>query len=156
MPNPIAIRAARPADLPRLADFAQAMARETEAKQLDRTTVERGLQAVFERPGLAEYWVAEHAARMVGCLMLTYEWSDWRNGLWWWIQSVYVLPEARRSGVFSALYQHVRQRCAEDPAACGLRLYVEAQNLKAQATYRALGMVDAHYRVMEELLPRGA
>jgi GNAT superfamily N-acetyltransferase len=154
MSNPIAIRAACPADLPLLADFAQAMALETEAKQLDRATVERGLRAVFERPGLAEYWVAEHNGRVVGCLMLTYEWSDWRDGLWWWIQSVYVLPKARRSGVFKTLYQHVRQRCAADPAACGLRLYVEAQNLKAQATYRALGMADAHYRVMEETLSR--
>lgn len=148
------IRAARLDDLSLLADFAQAMALETEAKQLDRATVERGLRAVFERPGLAEYWVAEHAGRVSGCLMLTYEWSDWRNGMWWWIQSVYVQPDARRSGVFTALYAHVRQRCAADPAACGLRLYVEAQNLKAQATYRALGMSDAHYRVMEAPLPR--
>ena len=148
------IRPASLADLPLLADFAQAMALETEAKHLDRATVELGLAAVFARPGLAEYWVAEQAGRVVGCLMLTYEWSDWRNGLWWWIQSVYVVPEARRSGVFKRLYAHVRERCAADPGACGLRLYVEAQNLKAQATYRALGMADAHYRVMEEALPR--
>jgi ribosomal protein S18 acetylase RimI-like enzyme len=93
--------------------------------------------------------VAELDGRVVGQLMVTYEWSDWRNGAFWWIQSVYVLPEARRCGAFSALYSHVERLAKATPGVCGLRLYVELANERAQATYRRCGMTDAGYRVME-------
>jgi GNAT superfamily N-acetyltransferase len=152
MNEPISVRPATRADLADLHAFASAMAWETEGMRLDAATLQRGLEQVFERPELAEYWVAERDGIVVGTLMLTYEWSDWRNGLWWWIQSVYVRPEARRGGVFRVLYEHARERARAVPGVCGLRLYVETQNLKAQATYRDLGMRDAHYQVMEEAL----
>ena len=93
--------------------------------------------------------MAEIDGRVVGQLMITYEWSDWRNGVFWWIQSVYVLPEARRLGVFSELYAHLERLAKATPGVCGLRLYVEHANERAQATYRRCGMVDAGYRVME-------
>ncbi|MCB1553557.1 MAG: GNAT family N-acetyltransferase [Xanthomonadales bacterium] len=145
----ISVRPATLDDLSDLQAFASAMAWETEGKRLDPDTLRRGLQRVFAQPELAEYWVAVRNEAVVGTLMLTYEWSDWRCGLWWWIQSVYVPPEARRSGVFRALYRHAEARARETPGVCGLRLYVETQNLRAQATYRQLGMRDAHYQVME-------
>lgn len=149
MNEPITVRPATRADLPDLHTFASAMAWETEGMRLDADTLQRGLERVFAQPELAEYWVAERDGAVQGTLMLTYEWSDWRCGLWWWIQSVYVRPEARRSGVFKALYRHAEARARAAPGVCGLRLYVETQNLRAQATYRELGMRDAHYQVME-------
>lgn len=144
-----AIRPARPADVEILAAWAEAMALETEGKSLDATTIRAGIAAGLADAHKARYLVAEHAGRPVGTLMLTSEWSDWRNGWWWWIQSVYVEPEARRLGVFRALYAQVEREARATPGVCGLRLYVENANVRAQATYAALGMVDAHYRVYE-------
>ena len=126
------------------------MAEETEGKQLDPEVVGRGVQAVLEQPARGRYLVALRDATVVGALMLTYEWSDWRCGDWWWIQSVYVTPPARRSGVFSALYRHVLAEAEARGDVCGLRLYVENDNTRAQQTYAALGMRDAAYRVMEQ------
>lgn len=148
------IRPANAADVETLARWAEAMALETEGKRLDAATVRAGIAAGIADPGKARYFVAERDGHAVGTLMLTTEWSDWRNGWWWWIQSVYVAEDARRLGVFRALYDHVaaEARVAED--VCGLRLYVENDNARAQATYAALGMIDAHYRVFEVALPR--
>lgn len=152
--NPeLLIRPARREDVPALVDFACAMAWETEHKRLDRDTVSRGIGAVFERPGRARYLVAERAGAAVGTLMLTYEWSDWRCADWWWIQSVYVVDAERRHGVFRALYAAVKREAESDPGVCGIRLYVEQDNERAQRTYAALGMEDARYRVMEEVMP---
>ena len=102
-------------------------------------------------PALGFYVVAESGADVVGCLLVTYEWSDWRNGNLWWIQSVYVRPDWRRKGVFSTLYHHVESLAAADPEVIGLRLYVEENNTRAQHTYEALGMVKPNYLVMEAL-----
>lgn len=143
------IRAASPADRETLAVWAEAMALETEGKVLDAASIRAGIAAGLADPVKARYVVAEQHGRAVGTLMLTTEWSDWRNGWWWWIQSVYIAPEARRSGVFRALYAHVEAEARDTPGVCGLRLYVEKDNARAQATYAALGMLDARYRVFE-------
>lgn len=143
------IRAAEVRDLDFIAHGNAAMALETEHKHLDPPTVARGVRAAFEDPARGRYFVAEIDGAVVGQLMLTYEWSDWRNGMFWWIQSVYVVPEARRRGVFRALYAYVETLARSTPGICGLRLYVEAANRRAQQTYLGCGMVDAGYVVME-------
>ena len=144
------IRDALPADQEFLAHGNEAMALETEHKTLDPRVVRRGVAAALAESAHGRYFVAEDATGTpVGQLMVTYEWSDWRNGQFWWIQSVYVLPGWRRRGVFRALYEHVDTLARASPAVCGLRLYVEADNVNAQRTYERCGMVDAGYRVME-------
>ena len=95
------------------------------------------------------YLVAEIGESIVGSLLITYEWSDWRNAWFWWIQSVYVPVEYRRSGVFSELYRHITELAKESSEVCGVRLYVEGENTPAQRTYRALGMNHTNYQVME-------
>jgi len=147
--SPVVVRPAGPDDVARLRDWAVAMAWETEHKALDAATVEAGIRAVLEEPRRGAYLVAEHAGEAAGTLMLTYEWSDWRNAEWWWIQSVYVAPPHRRMGVYSALYRHVHSRAALTPGVCGLRLYVEKENEAAQRTYASMGMADAGYRMFE-------
>jgi GNAT superfamily N-acetyltransferase len=146
---PITVRSAESGDLAFIARGNAAMALETEHRSLDERVVALGVQAAFADASRGRYFVAELDGRVVGQLMVTYEWSDWRNGAFWWIQSVYVLPEARRCGAFSALYAHVDSLAKATPGVCGLRLYVEFANERAQATYRRCGMVDAGYRVME-------
>jgi len=128
-----------------------AMALETEHKLLDPATVRLGVQACIADPAKGAYFVVEDAANgtLVGQLMITHEWSDWRNGDFWWIQSVYVAPSARRAGVFRALYAHVEKLARSTRGVCGLRLYVETENTRAQRTYENCGMRDAGYRVME-------
>jgi ribosomal protein S18 acetylase RimI-like enzyme len=145
----ITIRPASAVDADFLAHGNTAMALETEHKRLDPAVVAAGVRAALADPGKGLYFIAECDGERVGQLMFTYEWSDWRNGTFWWIQSVYVLPQARRSGVFRALFRHVEQLAAADPAVCGIRLYVERENERAQATYRHCGLDDAGYVVME-------
>lgn len=148
------IRAAHADDIDALARWASAMALETEGKRLDPGTVARGIRAVLEQPGRGRYLIAEVDGARAGTLMLTYEWSDWRCADWWWIQSVYVDPAFRRQGVFAALYAQVKAEAeAAAPAVCGLRLYVERENLAAQRTYASLGMEESHYRLYEYGLP---
>jgi GNAT superfamily N-acetyltransferase len=142
-----------PADLAFLCDGNAAMALETEGKRLDPEVLARGIAAVFERPERGFYLVAEREGLRVGCLLVTFEWSDWRNGTWWWLQSVYVTPTARRGGVFRALHDEVARRAAAGDAV-GLRLYVERDNRVAQQTYERLDMVDAHYTMFERLFER--
>jgi GNAT superfamily N-acetyltransferase len=142
-------RDAQAHDLGFIAGGNTAMALETEHKRLDPAIVRAGVQAAFDDPGRGRYFVAEIGGKVVGQLMITFEWSDWRNGVFWWIQSVYVAPEARRQGVFRAMYEHVERLAKETPDVCGLRLYVENDNIRAQQTYLGCGMVDAGYLVME-------
>ena len=152
------IRPAHAADLDLLAGWAAAMAWETEHRRLDPATIRAGVEAGLADPARARYFVAmeqavtagrETIASAVGTLMLTHEWSDWRNGEWWWIQSVYVAEEHRRKGVFAALYRHVEQLARDADGVIGLRLYVERDNANAQKTYQSLGMQDAGYRIYE-------
>jgi ribosomal protein S18 acetylase RimI-like enzyme len=139
------------ADAELLTQFNHAMARESEDKPLDLHRLTDGIVTLLTNPTDGYYLIAEDAhGSAAGALMLTFEWSDWRNGRFWWIQSVYVRPEFRRTGVYSALHRHVRDAARADPHACGLRLYVERDNTGAQATYRSLGMVETHYRLYEE------
>ncbi len=147
------LRDAATHDLPTLAEFAIAMAWETEHKRLDPDTVQRGIARVISESARGRYFIAERAGEPVGTLMLTYEWSDWRCADWWWIQSVYVTESARRSGVFQALYRHVYALAESTDGVCGLRLYVERDNVGAQQTYGALGMQDAGYRMFEATMP---
>ena len=147
--NNIAIRPATDSDLELLVRFQIAMASESEDKGLDENTLRHGIATALSSDDLALYIVAEIAGEPVGTLMLTWEWSDWRNGRFWWIQSVYVASSHRRLGVYSAMHQHVLSLASEDPTAAGLRLYVERDNDGAQATYRQLGMIETHYRLFE-------
>lgn len=144
----ILVRRARFEDASFIVRSNLAMAWETEEKKLDETVLEKGVSVLLKDDHWGHYWVAE-AERPVGCCMVTYEWSDWRNGLFWWLQSVYVVPEMRRKGVFTALYHKVRGEAARQ-GMCGLRLYVEKENTRAQKTYEALGMGVTHYRLFEQ------
>lgn len=144
------IRPATLADVSLLAGWAKAMAFETEHKILADSDILPGTQRAIEQPGLAHYFIAELDGKPAGCLMLTSEWSDWRNGLWWWIQSVYVQPECRRRGVYRALYENVQHLASLNSDVQGIRLYVEKENGIAQRTYQSLGMQDANYLVFEQ------
>jgi ribosomal protein S18 acetylase RimI-like enzyme len=148
MTDSFSLRRAQIADASVIAEFNQAMALETENKTLNPVVVQAGVLAVLNEPRRGFYLVAERAGELIGGLMITFEWSDWRNADFWWIQSVYVRPEARRQGVYAALYRDI-ERQARAAGACGLRLYVENDNLSAISTYSRLGMADANYRVME-------
>jgi GNAT superfamily N-acetyltransferase len=128
------------------------MAEETEGKALDPETTRRGVRALFDDPSRGFYLVAERGGTVVASLMITTEWSDWRNGQFWWIQSVYVRPSDRRTGVYTALHRAVRRRARNAAEVCGLRLYVERGNTPARDTYEALGMTEASYRMYEEML----
>lgn len=125
------------------------MAIETEAKTLDPERLRAGVRAVFDNPARGFYLIAEIDGQPAGQMMITYEWSDWRNGDFWWIQSVYTLPDLRGRGVFKALYAHVESLAKEQGGVCGLRLYVESHNQRAQAAYLACGMNKAIYRMFE-------
>jgi GNAT superfamily N-acetyltransferase len=144
---PIVIRAAEVADIPFLVECNAAMALETEHKTLDHDVLMRGTQAVFDDSRRGFYLVAEYDGQPAGCQLVTYEWSDWRNGDWWWFQSVYVTNAARRAGVFRALYAEVERR-ARAAGAVGLRLYVERDNERAQRTYASLGMEEEAYKML--------
>lgn len=146
---PVTIRDASLSDAETIAAYNSAMALETEGRQLDAALIAAGVQAVLEDGHKGYYWVAEQDGQVVGQIIITYEWSDWRNGVLWWISSVYVAEPSRRQGVFSALYRHVEALARQDPRCCGIRLYVEHENQRAQETYLALGMLKPGYDVME-------
>ena len=148
------LRAARPADRDVLVEFARAMAAETEGKSLDLAVLRAGTESLLADPGRGRVYVVEEDDRVVASLMLTVEWSEWRNGYFWWIQSVYVDPAHRRRGFYRQLHEHVRALAAADPEVCGLRLYVERENHAAQATYRAIGMFETDYLLFEEACRR--
>ena len=150
----ICVRAAQANDCHLMAAWAVAMAMETEAKTLPLATVTRGIQAGLDDPARARYFIADIAGEPVGTVMITLEWSDWRDGWWWWIQSVYVAPGHRRTGVFRALFDHVLNLAKSTEGVRGLRLYVERENASAQRTYEFVGMKDAGYRMYELELPK--
>ena len=144
------VRSAADADIDRIVLFNQALARETEGRELDRKTVKSGVEALIEEPARGQYFVAQQAGDVVGQIMVTYEWSDWRNGNIWWVQSVYVSKQHRRQGIYRELHGYVRSMARQQGAA-GLRLYVERDNESARRTYGALGMQASDYMMYEEM-----
>ena len=144
------VRAAAIEDLEALVAGNVVLAEETERVRLDVDTLREGIRALLESRAPGRYWVAELDGRVVGQLLITYEWSDWRNRMVWWIQSVYVAPDARRRGVLRTLYDAARRE-ALAAGSGGLRLYVDTTNVRAQAVYAALGMNGGHYRVFEDM-----
>jgi GNAT superfamily N-acetyltransferase len=145
----ISIRFARQSDTTAIKNFQIAMARETEKIELDEDTVRKGVSAIFEKKAVGRYVVAEVDDQVVASLLLLEEWSDWRNGVVWWIHSLYVLPGHRGSGVFRQMYDFVRKTADTMPEIRGLRLYVEKHNERAQAVYRKVGMSADHYDMYE-------
>jgi GNAT superfamily N-acetyltransferase len=150
----IHIRLASQDDLEIIVTFNAAMALETERRQLDLATLRQGTLALLESPAYGFYILAElpeeNNYKPVGQLMITYEWSDWRNGAFWWIQSVYVEPNRRGLGVFRAMHDHILVRAKADSRVCGLRLYVERENRRAQSVYQRLGLTPSAYTVFEQ------
>lgn len=144
----ITIRKAFPADVPAITGFQLKMAWETEGMTLIPETVTKGVNAVFESGSRGQYYVADDDGKNVASLLITYEWSDWRNSNVWWLQSVYVLPEYRRQGIFRKMYSFIKEKAVEEGIA-GLRLYVETRNIRARKTYEALGMNSEHYSFYE-------
>ncbi len=145
----IKIRKAALADLPVIADFNVRLAQESEGLCLEPACVEAGVGAALIDPAKGIYYVAEVAGAVAGQLMITYEWSDWRNGNMWWIQSVYVKPEVRRAGVFRALFHHVQDLARSQKEVCCLRLYVHADNTRASQSYERLGMIRTKYEIFD-------
>jgi len=145
----VTFREARHGDAGAIINFQIAMARETEELELDRDVLTRGVEGVFADPSRGRYFVAESDGVVVGSLMITYEWSDWRAGMVWWIQSVFVIPELRGQGVYAGLYAHVQALVNADPSIRGIRLYVDRRNTGAQKAYTRLGMNGEHYSVFE-------
>jgi ribosomal protein S18 acetylase RimI-like enzyme len=149
---PWTIRQGRPADAPTIVEFNRRLALETEGKALDMAALTAGVTAALTDPTRkGPYYLAVDAA-ILGQLQITYEWSDWRNGWFWWIQSVYVVAEARKTGVFRSLYEHVAALARRDASVIGIRLYVERDNHAAQKTYQRLGMEQAPYLLLEQSL----
>lgn len=147
--NELTIRPATPADLPALVAASCALAAETEGRRLAEPIVRRGTQRVLADPRLGRYYVAELAGEVVGQLLITYEVSDWRDGVFWWIQSVYVQPMARKAGVYRALHEYVAGAARRTVGVCGLRLYVDRGNTRAQAVYRQVGLRETDYAMFE-------
>lgn len=147
----IEIRIAKSSDLETLVHFQQAMAQESEDIALDQERLSAGLAAVLSDPQIGTYYVAELDTVTIACLMVTKEWSEWRNGHALWIQSVYVRPENRRQGVYRRMYKYLQDSARQDPKTIGIRLYVEKENHKARSTYRELGMDENRYIVCEWL-----
>lgn len=149
----LTIRLARPDDAATIASFSAAMALETENRRLDLDRLQDGTVALLDSPERGFFMVAEleQAGRrlLLGQLMITYEWSDWRNGVFWWIQSVYVDPAWRRQSVFRRMHEAVMARAKASPNVCGIRLYVEASNSTAQAVYRRVGLTPSSYAILE-------
>ena len=146
----LSIRPARPEDWPVVVDFNSRLAEESEGKVLDHAHLVPGVQALLADPAKGRYFVAELDGQIIGQLMHTREWSDWRNGDIWWLQSVYVHPDHRRQGVFRALFEHLKSEAQNNPHVVGLRLYVEQDNTRAHATYANLGFNPGGYFVLEQ------
>ena len=141
---PSLIRLAEESDLDVIAENVKAMALESSVIELSLAKVTRAVRTLFRRPELGFYLVAESRGKVVGSLLVTFEWSDWHNGVYWWLQSVYVRPDQRRRGVYRRLYEYVRERAFSDPQVVGLTLYVSKENSVARRTYEALGMRESH------------
>lgn len=146
----IFIRDARPDDLPLIVDFNLRLAEESEGKKLDRAVLTRGVQRALASPEMCRYFMAEAAGEVAGQTMITFELTDWRDGVLWWLQSVYVRPELRKLGVFRAIYKHIASLARQTEEVRGLRLYVEERNARAQRVYEQLGMQPGGYVVYEQ------
>lgn len=150
----ILVRSAKWEDADSIVAFSEALARETEGRRLDRIRLREGTLALLEVPEHGFYVVAELTEggrrQLVGQLMITFEWSDWRNGVFWWVQSVYVDPAWRRQGVYRAMHDHIVTRAKADPTVCGIRLYVERENRAAQTVYRRVGLIPSAYTMYEQ------
>lgn len=146
--GPVRVRDAGPADLDRIVAFNRALAVESEGITPDEATLREGAGSLLADPSKGRYYIAEIGGRPVGQCLTTYEWSDWRCGMYLWLQSVYVEPRHRRRGVFRTLYSHVRE-IASGPGHCGIRLYVHRENRAAREVYRRMGMVPGGYEVLE-------
>lgn len=146
----INIRVADHNDVTSLVKFNQLMAWETEQKRLDSDILSKGVAALIADDNKGFYLVAEQSGQVVGSLMVTTEWSDWRNGVFWWVQSVYISPDFRRQGIYAQLYLQVKALGELQQNVCGFRLYVEKENHIAQKTYASLGMQESHYLMYEE------
>ncbi|RFC36632.1 MAG: Acetyltransferase (GNAT) family protein [Candidatus Nitrotoga sp. SPKER] len=149
----IVIRLAEIRDLFVITQFNQALAFETEKKELIPKVVSKGVKKILKNSNLGFYVIAERDQEIIGSLMVTTEWSDWRNGMFWWIQSVYIKPSERRKGIYTELYNFIKESANNNPSICGFRLYVEYENILAKNTYEALGMMETGYRIYEELKP---
>jgi GNAT superfamily N-acetyltransferase len=145
----LAIRSATPADAPTIVEFNCRLAEETEHKRLDLDTIARGVKRALAQPGLCRYWVAESGGKIVGQSMITVELTDWRDGVLWWFQSVYVAEPHRGQGVFRALFEHIAAEAQADPDVRGLRLYVERENTRAQRVYQQMGLAPSGHLVYE-------
>jgi len=150
MEHDVIIRKAATSDAAVIAEFNRAMARETEGVHLDPDTVDSGVAHLMRQPEYGFYLVAEVAERVAACLLITYEWSDWRDGVCWWIQSVYVAPEYRRQGIFRRMFGQVESLAQSDASVIGLRLYVEENNTGARRTYESLSMAKTPYHLYEK------
>ncbi len=147
--NEITVRPATADDLEAIVAGNLAMAEETEGRQLELETVRSGVRRLLADPSQGVYYLAELDGRVIGQLLITYEWSDWRDGMFWWIQSVYVAPAARRQGVYRTLHTWIERRARETPGVCGLRLYVDRQNTRARQVYARLGLQLTEYQLYE-------
>lgn len=154
MSDKIIIRLANSHDVDVLTEFNIDMALETEGKELPPEVVFSGVKRLLNNPHYGFYIIGEKEGVPAGSLMVTTEWSDWRDGVFWWIQSVYVKPQFRMQGIFRKLYGFIRSKAEHEPNVCGLRLYVERNNIQAQKAYKAHGMAETHYKIFEELLSK--
>jgi ribosomal protein S18 acetylase RimI-like enzyme len=145
----LSIRKAELPDAEIVAEYNRLLAWESEQIQLENPVVLAGVRACLSDPNKGFYTLATIQGEVVGQTLVTFEWSDWRNGWFWWIQSVYVREDYRRAGVFRQLYQHIQNSAIDDPLVIGLRLYVESHNERAKKTYRSLGMSDTPYGMLE-------
>ncbi len=145
------VRKAKSSDINQIVEFQINMANETEGIELVRETVGKGVAAVVSDPAKGQYYVAEIDGRVVSSLLTTFEWSDWRNGTVLWIQSVFVLPEYRRKGVYRSMYSHIKEKVLENSNLNGIRLYADKSNIAAHKTYQKLGMSQDHYVTFEWL-----
>ena len=145
----IHIRQAIRSDCKTIAEFNAALARETEHFELDMERLLRGVNGLFDEPSRGFYLLAEVNNKIAGQLMITYEWSDWRNGVFWWIQSVYVKPEFRNQKIFTSLYKYIESSSKKEGNVCGLRLYVEKENENAHTVYAKLNMKKTAYELLE-------
>lgn len=154
MSNTLRIRRAGPPDTSTITAFNKAMARETEGRLLDEVTLEEGVRSLLSQPEYGFYVIAERSdsngIQPIGQLMITYEWSDWRNGLFWWVQSVYVVPNERQRGVYHAMHGHIAAEAKANPRICGIRLYVARTNQHARAAYQKVGLIPSHYDMYEQ------
>ncbi len=154
MKNFLVIRPAELKDAETIIEFNEAMGKETESLKLDIDILRCGVRSILSDQNKGCYFVAEVNGKVVGQLMITYEWSDWRCANFWWIQSVYVLPDYRQQSVFRKLYQHIHELASADKSVCGLRLYVDRNNERAKKAYTNLGMLQSHYELFETEIER--